>query len=100
MAKKHKTRGVGTAIVLVTCFVLSGYFAIAAVQGEYGLFRRIAIEAESAALVQERATLTAEVARMENLTRRLSDDHLDLDLLDERARDVLGYLRYDELVIR
>ena len=96
----HKTRRDGTANGWVTYFVPSGYFAIAAVQGEYGLFRRIAIEAESAALAKERAALTAEVARMENLTRRLSDDHLDLDLLDERARDVLGYLRYDELVIR
>ena len=36
---------------------------------------------------------------IENLTRRLSDDYLDLDLLDERARDVLGLLRADEIVI-
>jgi cell division protein FtsB len=37
---------------------------------------------------------------MENLTRRLSDDYLDLDLLDQQARDVLGLLRHDEIVIR
>jgi cell division protein FtsB len=37
---------------------------------------------------------------MQNLTLRLSDDYLDLDLLDEQARDVLGYLRADEIVIR
>ena len=37
---------------------------------------------------------------MRNLTRRLSDDYLDLDLLDERARDVLGLVRADELIIR
>ena len=41
-----------------------------------------------------------DVARMENLTRRLSDDFLDLDLLDQQARDVLGLLRSDEIVIR
>ena len=45
-------------------------------------------------------TLESEVARMENLTRRLSDEYLDLDLLDEQARDVLGLIRADELVIR
>jgi cell division protein FtsB len=39
------------------------------------------------------------VARMENLTHRLSDTFLDLDLLDERARDILGLMRHDELVI-
>jgi cell division protein FtsB len=37
---------------------------------------------------------------MENLTRRLSDQYLDLDLLDERARNVLGYIRSDEIVVR
>jgi cell division protein FtsB len=37
---------------------------------------------------------------MENLTRRLSDNYLDLDLLDEQARDVLGMIRADEIVIQ
>jgi len=30
----------------------------------------------------------------------VSDTYLDLDLLDEQARDVLGMVRADELVIR
>ena len=42
----------------------------------------------------------AEVARMENLTKRLSDDYLDVDLLDEQARSILGVIRADEIVIR
>ena len=37
------------------------------------------------------------VARV--LTRRLSDDFLDLDLLDEMARQVLGHMRPDEIVL-
>ena len=37
---------------------------------------------------------------MDNLTRRLSDTYLDLDLLDQQARSVLGMIRSDELVIR
>ncbi|HAM89325.1 MAG TPA: septum formation initiator precursor, partial [Rhodobacteraceae bacterium] len=37
---------------------------------------------------------------MENLTHRLSDGYLDLDLLDEQARRVLGMIRPDEIVIR
>jgi cell division protein FtsB len=37
---------------------------------------------------------------MENLTTRLSDNYLDLDLLDQQARDVLGMIRADEIVIR
>ena len=44
--------------------------------------------------------ISVEVAQMENLTHRLSDSYLDLDLLDQQARDVLGLIRADEIVIR
>ena len=48
----------------------------------------------------ERDRLAAELALLANKTHRLSDNYLDLDLLDEQARDVLGQVRTDELVIR
>ena len=79
---------------------LALYFTFAAVQGDYGVFKRAEVEAEGRALSIELAALQAEVARMENLTHRLSDSYLDLDLLDEQARSVLGMLRSDEIVIR
>ena len=79
---------------------LSAYFIFAAVQGDFGLFRRTEIVAENQKLSDRLAEVRAEVARMENLTRRLSDDYLDLDLLDQQARDVLGLIRADEIVIR
>jgi len=80
--------------------MLGLYFTFAAVQGDYGLFKRIEIHAEEQALTTELASLQEEVGRMENLTTRLSDNFLDLDLLDEQARDVLGLIRADEVVIR
>lgn len=90
-----------SAIVIVLLAVLASlYFAFAAVQGPSGLMRRIQLQAETEALRAERTQLQAEVERMENLTRRLSDDYLDLDLLDERAREVLGLMRPDEVIIR
>ncbi|WP_432615098.1 FtsB family cell division protein [Albidovulum sp.] len=76
------------------------YFTFAAVQGDYGVFRRVQVAAEKEALIAERDRLLAEADRMANLTLRLSDGYLDLDLLDQQARDVLGLLRGDELVIR
>ena len=81
-------------------FTLAIYFTFAAVQGDYGLFRRVEILAEKQQLEAELALAQAEVVHMENLTRRLSDSYLDLDLLDQQARDVLGMIRADELVIR
>ena len=76
------------------------YVAFAAVQGEYGMFHRIQIDAEVAQLRAERDRLATDLAEIENRTRRLSDDFLDLDLLDQQARDVLGLVRADEIVLR
>jgi cell division protein FtsB len=87
-------------LLMVAAFSVGGYFTFAAVQGEYGVFRQVQIEAERQALGAERDRLKTELASLTNLTRRLSDDYLDLDLLDEQARDVLGYMRADEVVIR
>ncbi|WP_040482812.1 MULTISPECIES: FtsB family cell division protein [Yoonia] len=91
---------IGATLYFLGMIVLGLYFTFAAVQGDYGLFKRVEVRAESAALRLELAGLQAEVARMENLTTRLSDNFLDLDLLDEQARHLLGLIRADEIVIR
>ena len=90
----------GSLLYFLGALMLGLYFTFAAVQGDYGVFKRAEVRAEGRALSQELETLQAEVARMENLTTRLSDIFLDLDLLDEQARDVLGLIRTDEIVIR
>ncbi|MBW7056924.1 septum formation initiator family protein [Paracoccus bogoriensis] len=91
---------IGTTVFIVLTAALGLYFAFAAVQGPSGLLRRIQIEAEMAELEAQRDALRAEVSQMQNLTRRLSNEYLDLDLLDERARDVLGVIRADEVILR
>ena len=85
---------------LVLAFTLGGYFTFAAVQGDYGVLRRVQIDAEADALRVERDRLAQELTQLTNLTRRLSDGFLDIDLLDQQARDVLGYMRAVEIVIR
>ncbi|PKP71752.1 MAG: septum formation initiator precursor [Alphaproteobacteria bacterium HGW-Alphaproteobacteria-4] len=92
--------GFGPLLLIMAALVAGGYFAFAAMQGSFGMLRRVQVDAEIVALTAERDALSAEAVRMANLTRRLSDSYLDLDLLDERARDVLGYLRADEVLIR
>ena len=91
---------VGPLLFFAIAFALSLYFTFAAVQGDFGLFRRAEILAEAQDLRAQLNAVRAEVAHMENLTRRLSDDYLDLDLLDEQTRKVLGMVRTDEIVIR
>ncbi|MEW2914331.1 septum formation initiator family protein [Leisingera sp. JC11] len=90
----------GAIAFFAIAFALSAYFTFAAVQGDFGLFRRVEIQAEAEELQQDLSRLQSRISEMENLTRRLSDDYLDLDLLDEQARTVLGLVRADEIVIR
>lgn len=96
----HSRPALGAMIYMMLLAVLGLYFAFAAIQGDYGVFRQVQINAEADTLRAERDRLTAELAEVENKTRRMSDDYLDLDLLDQQAREILGYIRTDEIVIR
>lgn len=90
----------GAMAYFLLAFTLGSYFTFAAVQGDYGVLRRVQIDSEADALRVERDRLAQELTQLTNLTRRLSDGFLDIDLLDQQARDVLGYMRADEIVIR
>ncbi len=89
--------GAGFAIFAIAMIC---YFTYAAIQGNYGLFRLIQVQAQERMLQDDLAVLQAERAVVANKARRLSTDYLDLDLLDEQARKVLGLARGDEIVIR
>ena len=99
MGQNRKRPALGVIVYFALMFSLGLYFTFASVQGDFGLFRRVQIEAEADALRDEKARLAREVAELENKTRRLSDEYLDLDLLDEQARDVLGLIRSDEIAL-
>lgn len=75
------------------------YFIFAATQGPYGLRAQGQFEAHNAELSRTLAASHAERDAVANLVQRLSDESLDLDLLDEQARKVLGYVRLDEAVL-
>lgn len=76
------------------------FFTYAALQGEYGMFRLFQVQAQESRLLAELEVLAADHAELQNRTKRLSNQYLDLDLLDEQARKVLGLARGDEIVIR
>ncbi|WP_435141637.1 FtsB family cell division protein [Pseudopelagicola sp. nBUS_19] len=100
MTTQKSRPAIGVLLFFGIAFALSSYFTFAAVQGDYGLFRRVEIIAEKRKIEAELANIQGQVSRMENLTNRLSDEYLDLDLLDQQVRDVLGMIRADEIVIR
>ena len=86
--------------VFAVALMLGLYFTFAAVQGDYGLFRRAEILSDAKKLEAELTVLKNEVDKMSNLTLRMSDEYLDLDLLDEQARDILGQIRSDEVILQ
>lgn len=91
---------VGGAIFATVLIAMMGYLTFAALQGEHGLFRLFQVEAQEIRLRAELQQVQAERAIIANKTHGLSDATLDLDLLDEQARKVLGLARADEILIR
>lgn len=92
--------GYGAAVFSVAVIAIMVYLTYAAVQGEYGLIRLFQVEGQERKLTMTLEELTAERSRLANLTGRLSPEALDLDLLEERARAVLGLIHPDEILIR
>ena len=80
--------------------VLTAHFSITAIRGEHGIFARSAIASDITRLSTERSAIRSEVIGLRRRVEGLSDGSLDLELVDERIRDVLGYVRSDEIVLR
>jgi cell division protein FtsB len=95
-----RRNGLGGAIFAIIVIALLCYLTFAALQGEHGLFSLFQVEAQENRLRTELTELRAQREDISNKTRRLSSEHLDLDLLDEQARKVLGLGRADEILIR
>jgi len=91
---------IGPLAVTVVSLTLATYFVFSAIQGDYGVLKRAEYLSESRALTLNLHQLQSSISLMENKTLRLSDHYLDLDLLDQRARDILGFIRPDEIVIQ
>ncbi len=75
------------------------YLGLSGLQGDYGLWALTDARQTEVELEAELEAALADEAVMANRVARLSSRSLDLELLDERARDVLGLVRPDELVV-
>ncbi len=98
---QHRTRpALGGLVYFAGSFCVGAYFIFAAVQGDYGVFRRAEILVETRDLEAELAELRTEVARWKTSPGVCRTPILTFDLLDERTRDMLGMIRTDEIVVR
>jgi cell division protein FtsB len=99
MIFSKKPFGVFPFLFILVCLLLSTYFTLASVQGDFGIIKRVEVQKESELLKIEYLLLIDEIRKLENRTRRLSDDFLDFDLLDTQAREILGVIRPQEIII-
>lgn len=89
-----------TPAFYIALIAILAVFAHSGLQGEHGLAALHQAEALERELKAELAETREERRALQNKVERLGTDYLDLDLLDERARAVLGYVRRDELIVR
>jgi len=85
---------------LAVLVALIGYFSAQALTGERGLLNGTERHQELAARRAELAELEATRTELRARVDGLSPEHLSVDMLEERARVVLGYARPDDYVIR
>lgn len=75
------------------------YFTFHLVTGERGLLAYMAIKRELDDATQILSHLEATKAELERDVALLYDTPIDLDMLEERARIELGFVRQDEMII-
>ncbi|MFW0777282.1 MAG: FtsB family cell division protein [Rickettsiales bacterium] len=81
------------------CVLTLFYLGFHAVSGERGVFALYKETRQLETLKADLAAATAKREALEKKVRLLSNHSLDLDLLDEQARLVLGMAGKDEVVI-
>ncbi len=74
------------------------YFSYHAISGERGLLALIQLSQKIEQARLELDIVHAQRLKYERNVKLLRDDSLDLDLLDEQARRLLGYAEKDEKV--
>ena len=85
--------------LLTVCLTLCVYFIIASFSGEFGVSAKYHLLAKEKLLANELNIINKETKIIKNRIKRLSDTSLDLELLDQQARIILGMIGEDELIV-
>lgn len=86
-------------LVLWSCLGLTAYFVYHTVVGSYGLEARSRLFQRSALLSGELVSLEAVRTRLDRDVKLLNLEAPNSDIVDEFARDILGMVRRDDIVL-
>ena len=85
--------------LLTVCLILCLYFIIASFNGEFGISAKYHLLAKEKVLADELNTINKETKIIKNRIKRLSNTSLDLELLDQQARVILGMIGEEEAIV-
>ncbi len=85
--------------MLLLCLGFTAYFAFHAVKGRHGLEARQRLLERASVLQFEIGSLEAVRVRLERDVALLSPDMPDADIVEEVARDVLGFARPEDRIV-
>ena len=97
--RQGRRRPLGRLLLVAFTGAACAYFGHHAVSGENGWHERVARIEKREMLRVEVAALTERRMRMERRTALLDGTVIERDAVDERARDLLGVARVDEIVV-
>ena len=100
MVSHRRRHAILTAIGLyLFAAAFIGYFAVNAFTGNHGLRAQAGLDQQLATMQGELARLKAERVTWQRRVSLLRADRLDPDMLDERARALLGYVDPRDLTL-
>jgi cell division protein FtsB len=100
MVRRHRLRAAFAQLALWMVTLASvAYFAHHAVSGNRGIVAKRGYEAEMAELESELTRIRRERDTIEKRVAALRPNHVDRDLLDQLARERLGYMHPDERIL-
>ncbi len=95
-ALKRRARAAVPPLIFLS---LTGYFGWSATQGDRGLQAYVLRQKQLSEAKAQLATATAERDAWERKVASLSSNHLDADVLDERARSLLNLADPADIVV-
>lgn len=86
-------------LLLLLIVLSTGYFGFHAIYGNRGLLAWYQVHHRLEQLTEQVTNKKAAIAALENRVQLLRPQRIDPDLLDERARAMLGFTAADEVVV-
>jgi cell division protein FtsB len=97
--RQRKKSYIRPLVIPLIALGFTGYFAWHGWHGSFGIEARRQLDADFARLKEQHLAIAKERADLERKVSLLRAQSLESDMLDERAREILGFAQRDEIVV-